>query len=85
MLRKKNKNHTYCSSDFGILTGQVISYSFKVFVSQGPALQYDLSKLEGESWRYVEFSDFTGTVMCWACLRRYSAVEKKGQRFARIQ
>lgn len=54
-------------------------------MSQGPALQYDLSKLEGESWRYAEFSEFTGTVMCWACLRRYSAMGKEGQRFARIQ
>lgn len=48
-------------------------------MSQGPALQYDLSKLEGESWRCVELSDFTGTVMCWACLRRYSAVKKRGR------
>lgn len=54
-------------------------------MSQGPALQYDLSKLEEESWRFAEFFDFTGTVMCWAGLRRYSAVEKEGQRFARIQ
>lgn len=54
-------------------------------MSLGPALQCDLSTLEGESWKHAEISDFTETVMCWAHLRQFSAVEKEGQRFARIQ
>lgn len=54
-------------------------------MSQGLALQCDLSTLEGESWEHAAISEFTATPTCWAHLRQFSAVEKEEQRFARIQ
>lgn len=60
-------------------------YGFKAFMSQGPALQCDLSTLEGESWEHAPISEFIATPTCWAHLRQFSAVEKEEQRFARIQ
>lgn len=53
-------------------------------MSQGLALQCDLSTLEGQSWKHAAISGFTGTAACWAHLTQFTAVEKEGQRFARI-